>query len=198
MAGDAWDRWLEDETMTIDKQSKRAARELAAREGISYTAARRRLSEPQGDQADQADSLTGDVERTDPRTVLFDWFDDTAGSLDDLVDELVAAYENEEGDERPWTAQYCEDLAETAVETVRRYLRNQEANPDRTDPRQAMTEWFALADAYQETPQPFTMLWAAFHADPWGLTSEEMAQIALRAVQRYLRDSAAKLDRGQP
>lgn len=33
--------------MTIDKHSKRAAREQAAREGISYTAARRRLAEPQ-------------------------------------------------------------------------------------------------------------------------------------------------------
>lgn len=32
--------------MTADKHTKRAARELAAREGISYTAARRRLAEP--------------------------------------------------------------------------------------------------------------------------------------------------------
>ncbi|MFD0152919.1 hypothetical protein ACWGQ4_23195 [Streptomyces sp. NPDC055721] len=31
--------------MTADKHAKRAARELAAREGISYTAARRRLGE---------------------------------------------------------------------------------------------------------------------------------------------------------
>ncbi|MEU4607473.1 hypothetical protein AB0F43_31190 [Kribbella sp. NPDC023972] len=184
--------------MTIDKQSKRAARELAAREGISYTAARRRLSGPDSDQADHADSLTGDVERTDPRAVLLDWFDDTAGSLEDLVDELVAAYADDEGDERSWTRQYYEDLAEIAIETVRRYLRNQEVKPGRTDPRQAMTEWFSLADAYEETPQPFTMLWTAFQDDPWGLTSEELAQIALRTVQWYLRDSAAKLNSGQP
>ncbi|MFJ2202398.1 hypothetical protein [Streptomyces violaceusniger] len=32
--------------MTADKHTKRAARDLAAREGISYTAARRRLAEP--------------------------------------------------------------------------------------------------------------------------------------------------------
>lgn len=70
-------------------------------------------------------------------------------------------------DEDPWTSQYCAELAETAVETVRRYLRNQAAKPGRTDPRQAMTEWFALAGAYHETPQPFTILEAAFQADPW-------------------------------
>ncbi|MEV8103160.1 hypothetical protein [Streptomyces sp. NPDC088135] len=44
--------------MTDDKHAKRAARELAAREGISYTAARRRLADP------------GDVDQEQPPVLI--------------------------------------------------------------------------------------------------------------------------------
>jgi hypothetical protein len=140
------------------------------------------------------DGPSSTVERTDPRAVLVDWFDDTAESIDDLVDELVAAYEIDEDDEPARTSR-SGDLAEIAVETVRRYLRNREVKPGRTDPRQAMAHWFLLADAHQGLPQPFTTLMVAFQIEsPWGLTGAELAQIALTAVQRYLRDSAIKVD----
>jgi hypothetical protein len=141
---------------------------------------------------DPADDPTGTVERTDPRAVLADWFDDTAESLDDLVDELVAAYEIDEDDE-PARTPRSDELAEITVETVRRYLYNRKAKPGRTDPRQAMTEWFSLADAHQEQPQPFTMLTVAFQT-PWGSTSAELAQDAVDAIQRYLRDCAIEAD----
>src|SRR5689334_8491834 len=84
------------------------------------------------------DDPFGTVERTDPGAVLADWFADTAEPIGDLVDELVAAYETDEvpdvtpkpnyatGEwEWAWTPG-SDELAETAVETVRRYLRNQE------------------------------------------------------------------------
>jgi hypothetical protein len=155
------------------------------------------------------DDPSSTVERTDPRAVLADWFDDTAESIGDLVDELVAAYETDEGHELTSTLQpnyatgewewawtpSSDELSEIAVETVRRYLRNREAKPGRTDPRQAMTDWFSLADAHQELPQPFTMLTVAFETErSGGSTSAELAQIVLAAVQRYLRDYAPEAD----
>jgi hypothetical protein len=140
------------------------------------------------------DDPTGAVERTDPRAVLADWFDDSAASLDDLFAELVAAYEiDQDEDDEP----RGDELAEITVETVRRYLYNRKAKPGRTDPRQAMTEWFSVADAYQELPQPFTMLTVTFQYS-WGLTSTQLAHDAVDTIQRYLRDSADELDRGQP
>jgi hypothetical protein len=141
------------------------------------------------------DEPTGTVERTDPRAVLADWFEDTA-ALDSLVAELVATYETVEDDDegnKPAWMPHSDDLAETTVETVRRYLYNRKAKPGRTDPRQAMAEWFVLADAYQELPQPFTMLTAAFHS-PWGSTSAELAQDAVAAIQRYLRDCGNEIE----
>ncbi|MEU4607462.1 hypothetical protein AB0F43_31135 [Kribbella sp. NPDC023972] len=138
------------------------------------------------------DHPSGTGERTDPRAVLADWFDDTAESVNDLVDELVATYEIDEGDE-PALRPRSDELAEITVETVRRYLRNREAKAGRTDPRQAMTEWFSIAAAHQELPQPFTMLTVAFQI-PWGLTSTELAQDAVDAIQRYLRDCAVQAD----
>ncbi|WP_433018963.1 hypothetical protein [Kribbella sp. CA-294648] len=137
----------------------------------------------------------GPVERTDPQAVLADWFEDTA-ALDDLVAELVAAYEtvedDDEGDDlarRPRN----EDLAETTVETVRRYLYNRKVTPGRTDPRQVMNEWFYLPDAYEELSQPFTMLTVVFQA-PWGSTTTELAQDAVDAIQRYLLERAEQAD----
>lgn len=144
------------------------------------------------------DPAAGDdrtVERTDPRGVLADWFEDTT-ALESLVAELVAAYEtvedDDEGDKQAWMPR-SDDLAETTVETVRRYLYNRKVKPGRTDPRQAMAEWFVLADAYQELPQPFTMLTATFHS-PWGSTSAELAQDAVNAIQRYLGNCAEQPD----
>jgi len=141
------------------------------------------------------DEPAGAVERTDPRAVLADWFDDTAESLDDLVDELVAAYQpvedDDEGDDmarRPRD----EDLAEITVETVRRYLYNRKATAGRTDPRQAMTDWFSLPSD-EEVPQPFTMLTGAFYS-PWGMSSTELARDAVDAVQRYLRDRGNEIE----
>jgi hypothetical protein len=72
------------------------------------------------------DDPTGIVERTDPRAVLVDWFDDTA----ELIDELVAAYKIDEDDE-PTRTPRSDELAEITVETVRRYLYNRKAKPGR-------------------------------------------------------------------
>lgn len=140
------------------------------------------LSDP-----DPEDDLVGTVERTDPRAVLADWFDDdTAESVGDLVGELVAAYEIDEDDQpiRPRS----DELAEITIETVRRYLRHREAKPDRTDPRQAMTDWFSHPGTDLEWWQPFTTLTVAL--SHWVRTSAQLARIALDAVQRYLRDYA--------
>ncbi|MFI6833787.1 hypothetical protein ACIBG5_42210 [Kribbella sp. NPDC050241] len=140
------------------------------------------------------DAPSSTVERTDPRVVLVDWFDDMA----DLVNERVAAYEVDEGDEPGPGRRAATTWRRSLLRPVRRYLRNREAKPGRTDPRQVMTEWFSLADAHQEVPQPFTMLSVAFQTEThWGLNSVELAQVALDTVLRYLRNSAVELDRGQ-
>lgn len=145
------------------------------------------------------------VEPTDPRAVLVDWFDDTADSLADLVDELVAAYETDQRHELRSTVQTnyatgeaewgwawrpgSDELAEIAVETVRRYLYNRKATPGRTDPRQAMTDWFSLPVTNQELPQPFTMLKVAIETErSEGSTSAELARMIPATVRRYLRD----------
>ncbi|MEV8590877.1 hypothetical protein AB0424_28455 [Streptomyces sp. NPDC051180] len=53
--------------MTIDKHGKRAARELAAREGISYTAARRRLTTAKAAADDHQDEAPAPAATEAPR-----------------------------------------------------------------------------------------------------------------------------------
>ncbi|MFI5736076.1 hypothetical protein ACIA49_38540 [Kribbella sp. NPDC051587] len=131
------------------------------------------------------------VEPTEPGAVLSDWFDFSAGTIDDLAEELKAAFEVGEGDELVARTPRSEDLAEITVAAVRRYLYNRKAGPGRTDPRQAMVDWFSLPAAHEEAPQPFTLLTGAFHS-PWRASSTELAKEAMAAVRRYLRDCAAQ------
>jgi hypothetical protein len=138
------------------------------------------------------DEPVGTVYRTDPRAVLADWFDDTAESFDDLVAELVAAYQPVEDDDEGDGLRRGDDLAEIAIVAVRRYLYNRTAKPGRTNPKQAMADWFSLP-ADQEQPEPFTLLTGMF-GSPWGSTSTELAKDALIAIRWYLRE-AIQLDR---
>lgn len=133
----------------------------------------------------------GTRERIDPDDVRADWF--SAGPEEDaLFDKLTETYEAQK-------TPFSDDLAAIAVDVVQWYLRDYATAVEPADvaglvdPRAALADWFSAGT--DPTSEPFGMLAVAFetgaHEDS---TSDELAGIAVDAVQRYLRDCAAETD----
>jgi len=161
---------------------------------------------PISDSGPEADPATGPVddaqgaaagtrERVHPGDVLGDWFDDSSfWGAGQVVNMLTEAYEAKA---TPETS--TDELAAIAVEVVQRYLRDHATAfepadvAELVDPRAALADWFSAGTS--PVDEPYGMLAVAFetsaHEDS---TSDELAQIGVDAVQRYLRDCAAETD----